>query len=353
MSRRGLTLAVAGALIVILVAVGSVLPVPYVLLVPGPVTDTLGTVGQGSSTAVVSATGARTYPTSGHLFLTTVGVVPGSCSKHPTLWQALQAWWNRKDAVEPHQVICPPDESSQQVQQENENEMSQSQRAAVTAALTQLGYKPTKTTVLVKDVAPGSPAENVLNPGDVIRSINGTAVTSVASVHTLIQKAGVGGEVSMGISRNNRPRTVRMKTIDAGKGRAVIGISLDVNSTFPKVNVKIGINPADVGGPSAGLAFTLGIVDKLTPGSLTGGHTVAVTGTIDGFGQVGPIGGIQQKIAGAVDNGATIFLAPAGDCADAKAVAPSSLTLVKVDTLKTALSALKTISDGGTDYPRC
>jgi Lon-like protease len=353
MSRRGLTLAVAGALIVILVAVGSVLPVPYVLLVPGPVTDTLGTVGQGSSVNVVSATGARTYPTSGHLFLTTVGVVPGSCSNHPTLWQALQAWWNRKDAVEPHQVICPPDESSQQVQQENENEMAQSQRAAVTAALMQLGYKPTKTTVLVKDVSPGSPADKALNSGDVIRSINGTTVTSVDDVHALIQKAGVGGEVSMGISRNNQPRTVQMKAVDAGNGRAVIGISLDVNSTFPKVNVKIGIDPADVGGPSAGLAFTLGIVDKLTPGSLTAGHTVAVTGTIDGFGQVGPIGGIQQKIAGAVDNGATIFLAPAGDCSDAKAVAPSSLTLVKIDTLKTALSALKTISDGGTDYPRC
>jgi Lon-like protease len=202
-------------------------------------------------------------------------------------------------------------------------------------------------------VSPGSPADKALNSGDVIRSINGTTVTSVDDVHALIQKAGVGGEVSMGISRNNQPRTVQMKAVDAGNGRAVIGISLDVNSTFPKVNVKIGIDPADVGGPSAGLAFTLGIVDKLTPGSLTAGHTVAVTGTIDGFGQVGPIGGIQQKIAGAVDNGATIFLAPAGDCSDAKAVAPSSLTLVKIDTLKTALSALKTISDGGTDYPRC
>src|SRR3954452_14920180 len=145
MSRRGLTLAVAGALIVILVALGAVLPVPYVVLVPGPVTDTLGTVATGSGTrAVVAANGAQTFPTSGHLFLTTVGVVPGDCSKHPTLWQALRAWWKHDETVEPHQVICPPDESSQQVQQQNENEMAQSQRDAVTAALMQLGYKPSK-----------------------------------------------------------------------------------------------------------------------------------------------------------------------------------------------------------------
>src|SRR3954470_11492849 len=105
MSRRGLTLAVAGALIVILGGIGSVLPVPYVVLVPGPVTDTLGTV---RDKPVVSATGAKTFPTDGHLFLTTVGVVPGDCSAHPTLWQALRAWWNSDEAVEPHQVICPP-----------------------------------------------------------------------------------------------------------------------------------------------------------------------------------------------------------------------------------------------------
>jgi PDZ domain-containing protein len=355
MSRRGLTLAVAGALLVLLVALGSVLPVPYVVLVPGPVTDTLGSVSTGAQTSrpVVSASGARTYPTSGHLFLTTVGVVPGSCSDHPTLWQALQAWWNHEDSVEPHQVICPPDESSQQVQQQNEQEMSQSQRDAVTAALLQLGYKPTKTTVLVGDVSPGTPADGRLESGDVIDSVNGTAVTGPAQLRRLITAVGVGGQVTVGITRDNKHRDVQLHTINAGDGRPVIGVQLDINAQFRNVKVKIGINPADVGGPSAGLAFTLGIIDKLTPGSLTAGHTVAVTGTIDGFGQVGPIGGIQQKIAGASRQGATIFLAPAADCSDAKKVAPSSMTLVKVDTLKTALSALKTIATGGTNFPRC
>jgi PDZ domain-containing protein len=97
----------------------------------------------------------------------------------------------------------------------------------------------------------------------------------------------------------------------------------------------------------------LGIIDKLTPGSLTGGRTVAGTGTINAFGIVGPIGGIQQKIAAAAKAGATVFLAPAGECADARAAAPKSMTVVKVDTLKTALSALKAIAAGSTAFAHC
>jgi Lon-like protease len=355
MSRRGLTLAVAGALLVLLVALGSVLPVPYVVLVPGPVTNTLGTVAtaSGGTRPVVAASGAQTYPTSGRLYLTTVGVVPGSCSNHPTLWQALQAWWNHEETVEPHQVICPPDESSQQVQQQNENEMSQSQRDAVTAALLQLGYKPTKTTVLVGDVSPGTPADGKLESGDAIDAVNGTQVTDPTQLRKLINAVGVGGQVTIDVTRNGKHRSLQVHTIDGGGGRPIVGVQLDINARFSKPKVKIGIDPADVGGPSAGLAFTLGIIDKLTPGSLTAGRTVAVTGTIDGFGTVGPIGGIQQKIAGARRGGATVFLAPAADCADAKKVAPSNMTLVKVDTLKTALAALKTIAAGGTNFPHC
>ncbi|HVT20758.1 MAG TPA: S16 family serine protease, partial [Mycobacteriales bacterium] len=105
--------------------------------------------------------------------------------------------------------------------------------------------------------------------------------------------------------------------------------------------------------PSAGAALALGIVDKLTPGGLTGGRTIAGTGTINKQGKVGPIGGIQQKIAAAVDAGATVFFAPASECADARAAAPSSLTVVSVETLHGAVAALQTIKSGGTSFPRC
>jgi PDZ domain-containing protein len=119
------------------------------------------------------------------------------------------------------------------------------------------------------------------------------------------------------------------------------------------VSVCIGVDPTAVGGPSAGLAFTLGIIDKLTRGGIVRDRTVSVTGTMSPSGAVGPIGGIQQKIAAAVRAHATVFLAPAGDCADAKKVAPSSLTLVRVDKLATAVAALKAIDAGTGGFPRC
>src|SRR3954469_13893100 len=165
MSRSGFTLALAGGLALVLGILMSVLPVPYVVLVPGPVTDTLGSIG---STPVVSATGTQTYPTQGHLFLTTVGIVPGQCDAHPTLYQALRAWWRKDEAVQTHQALCPPGDTPQQVQKENEREMTQSQRDAITAALLELGYKPVTQHIIVGDVSSGLPAEKVLEQGDAI-----------------------------------------------------------------------------------------------------------------------------------------------------------------------------------------
>src|SRR3954465_7915444 len=155
MSRRGVPLTLTAVIVVVLGILTSVLPVPYVVLVPGPVTDTLGKTAAKQPVPVISATGAQTYPTQGHLYLTTVGIVPGQCDAHPTLWQALRAGGRRHEAGEPPQVLCPPGDTPQQVQQENEREMSQSQRDAVTAALLELGFKPTTQHVIVGEVTPG------------------------------------------------------------------------------------------------------------------------------------------------------------------------------------------------------
>src|SRR5512142_356915 len=132
MSRRAVTLLTAAGLVAILGILAGVLPVPYVVLVPGPVTDTLGNVG---TAPVVSVKGAQTYDAGGHLYLTTVGVIPGTCDKNPTLQDALQAWFDKHQAVQPKQVICPPGQTSQAVSQQNADEMTQSQQDAITAAL--------------------------------------------------------------------------------------------------------------------------------------------------------------------------------------------------------------------------
>src|SRR4051812_10400782 len=237
MSRRGLTLTLTAVLVVVLGILTSVLPVPYVVLVPGPVTDTLGSIG---STPVVSATGTQTYPTQGHLFLTTVGIVPGQCDAHPTLYQALRAWWRKDEAVQPHQALCPPGDTPQQVQKENEREMSQSQRDAVTAALLELGYKPATQHIIVSDVSSGLPAEKVLQQGDAIDTIDGKPVTDVAKLHELINAHPPGTVLSIGITRNGKQRTVQVRTTKStdGSNRPLIGITPDLSATFDKVNVK-------------------------------------------------------------------------------------------------------------------
>lgn len=358
MSRRGLTFTLAGLFVAILAVLASVLPVPYVVLVPGPVTDTLGTVpgkSPGTTTPLVTVRGASTYPANGHIYLTTVGVVPASCDDQPTLLQALKAWFNHNEAVEPEQVICPPGESGSKVQQRNAEDMSNSQTDAITAALTYLDYKPATSEIIAAEVDSDAPAGGVLQAGDAILEVDGQPVTSADRLRALIGAHKPGERVSLTIDRGGSKKDVSVRTMSSQDGtkRTIIGITPDLRATFPKIHVKIGIDPEKVGGPSAGLAFSLGVIDRLTPGDLTGGRTVAVTGTIDGFGHVGPIGGIQQKIAGAKRAGATVFLAPAGECADARAAAPDSMTVVKVDTLETAVEALKAISSGSGSFPRC
>jgi Lon-like protease len=361
MSRRGITLLVAAGLALVLGVLAAVLPVPYVILTPGPPTDTLGAV-PGTSRQVISVTGARTYNGGGHLYLTTVGVFPGACNDHPDLLRAMRAWFDSHEAVEPHQVICPPNQTSQSVQAQNADEMSQSQRDAMTAALLYLGYKPVSREVILTSVSPAAPAAKVLQAGDVVKAVDGKPVNSPDDLRALIAKTPAGGPITVTVDRHGTTMVLRTTvTSDPTTHQPRLGVELDQNATFRGVTVTIGIDPSDVGGPSAGLMFTLGIIDKLTPGGLTGGKTIAGTGTIDGFGQVGPIGGIQQKIAAITGHGpsdaptvdASYFLAPASECADAKAAAPSSLVVIRVDTLATAVAALKAIKAGSTDFPRC
>jgi PDZ domain-containing protein len=354
MSRRGLTFLVAGLLTVALAVLATVLPVPYVVLVPGPVTDTLGSVPDGDG-PLVAVEGAKTYETGGHLYLTTVGVVPGECDEHPTLLQAVEAWFDDTEAVQPHQVICPPDKTSEDVDRENQLDMELSQKDAITAALYELGRKVTSQQILVKSVVDGTPAAAVLQGGDVLARVDGEEVTSAAQLREAVSRHEPGETLDLTIERDGKTQDVSVRTVAAqdGTGRTLIGVDLDRRATFRGVKVTVGVDPQRVGGPSAGLAFALAIVDRMTEGQLTGGKTVASTGTIDGFGVVGAIGGIQQKNAGAVDAGARVFLVPAENCADAAAVAPSSLTLVRVTTLHSAVQALESLSGGAGSFDRC
>lgn len=342
-SRRALTLILASVLAVGLAITGSVQTVPYVSLSAGPAYNTLGAV-QG--TPVLTIEGRPTYPATGALDLTTVSV-----KDRITLFEAVAGWLSPHEAVIPREIVFPPDQSQKQNQQENTQEMLDSQDNATTAALRELGL-PSTTKVVVSSVTADAPADGKLQPGDQLTSVDGTRVTDTTQLRTLIGKHQPGDTVTVGYLRDGRPGTAAItaaRSHDGGPTRAVIGILPSDRSTFP---VTVDIRLASVGGPSAGLMFALGIIEKLGPDSLTGGRRIAGTGEITADGKVGIIGGIAQKMLGAKAEHATVFLSPAGNCAEAKKNKPSGLTLVKVSTLSDALAALKTLRDGGTP-PSC
>lgn len=337
----------AGVLVGAALFAAVVLPVPYVILSPGPVFDTLGSVGD---TPVISVTGAPTYPTTGRLDLTTVSESGGPRSR-VSLVDALRAGLDPDAAVVPTELLYPAGTTADQVDQEGAAEMASSQDAAEIAALRQLGL-PVTDTVVVSRVDPDGPSATVLERGDRIRTVDGVAVDTPAEVKAQVDRRSPGDVVVVGYERDDRAGVARITAAaaDDDPAQARIGVVLGVSYDSP---VEVDITLEDVGGPSAGLMFSLGIVDRLTAVQETGGAHVAGTGTIDAEGLVGAIGGVQQKLAGARDAGATVFLVPAGNCADARASGVDGVRLVRVTSLDTALDALATLRAGRTDVPAC
>jgi PDZ domain-containing protein len=341
-SRRGLTTLLALVLAVGLAIAGGATRVPYVVLSPGPAFNTLGTVG---ATEVLSIKGGRTYPTDGALDATTVSV-----TDHVSLFEALQGWLSGDEAVVPRELIYPPQQTQQQTDQQNAEDMRQSQDNATVAAMKVLGIEGT-VQVTVGAITAKGPSDGRLKVGDVLTTVDGEKVADVTELRRLISRRTAGSTVVIGYTRGGTEGSVTLTTIatpDAQR-RAIIGIQAATTSHFP---VSVDIKLRDVGGPSAGLMFALGIVDKLQPGSLTGGLVVAGTGEIDEAGKVGAIGGIAQKMRGALRAKASVFLVPAANCQEAKATRPSGLRLVKVTTLQDALTSFATLRKGGTP-PSC
>ncbi len=343
MSRRTVTLLVAGIGVVAAALAAALLPVPYVILSPGP---TLNTLGRTSSGPLISISGHPTYPTNGHLNLVTVSFLGGPGDSF-NVFTALRAWLTPHEAVVPEQELFPSGQSEQQVERQDTLQMVSSQETAEAAALCALNIHFT-TLDTVTQTEKGLPAAGVLKPGDQIIAVDGTPVGCSHDSGTLIRQHPPGSQVTLTVLRKGQPQHITLKTANV-QGHSVIGVFLTENFRFPfKINIKVG----NIGGPSAGMMFALGIVDKLTPGSLTGGKFVAGTGEISANGAVSPIGGIQQKMAGARAAGATWFLTPAANCADTSRAVPAGLHLAKVATLHQALTDLAAIK-AGRSVPGC
>jgi Lon-like protease len=343
MSRRALTLVIAAATVIIALVAAVLIPVPYVILGPGPTLNTLGKDSTGKPLITIS--GHPVYPASGHLNMVTV-TYQGGPGNQFNVFTGLRAWLDKSEAVVPQSELFAPGQSQQQVQQTDQQQMAGSQQTATAAAFNQLhiGYK---TVVAVAGTEKGMPASGVLRSGDVISAVDGQPVTSISQLTSLI-KADGAAPLRLAIVRGRGTHQVQL-TARQVDGHPVIGVVVQPQYEFPfGVNISIG----DIGGPSAGMMFALGLIDKLTPMNLAGGRFIAGTGEISANGAVSPIGGIQQKMVGARDAGATVFLTPAGNCPDTAGAVPAGLRVVKVSTLSGAVSALQALK-AGRPVPAC
>ena len=345
-SPRGVTVVVCAFAFVICAAVMGLVHAPYAILSPGPATNTLGNMG---GQRLIQVTGHPTYPTKGALYFTTVHIYGGPGTR-VGLFTMLQGWLNHDVSVIPEEEEFPKGQTSEQIQQQDAQDMTTSQQDAAAAALRELGITVPET-VTIAALDSSAPAAKVLHKGDVITSIDGVAITSNAQLHDVILGHKPGDVLKLGIKRGGTAMTVSAPTTKSGD-RTVLGITPGITFDMP---FTVRIDTRDVGGPSAGTMFALGVYDALTPGSLTGGQRIAGTGTIDPeTGDVGIIGGIAQKMVGAKNAGAQWFLAPQGNCSDVLGHVPSGLHVVKVTTLHQARLDVQAIAAGqGSGLPGC
>lgn len=318
----------------------ALVTVPYVSLGPGPTFDTLGEI---DGKEVVDIKGADVHPTTGHLNMTTV-----SQRDNLTLGQALTLWVSGREQLVPRDLVYPPDKSKDEIDKSNNQDFKRSEDSAEYAALGYLKYPPA---VTAETVSKDGASAGKLKEGDAIDAVNGTLVTDLEQFQGLMAKTKPGDEVVLDFRRKNMaPGVTTVKLGSApDKKQGVLGIGV---VEAPWAPFTINFNLANIGGPSAGLVFSLAVIDKLTTGDLSGDRFVAGTGTINSDGKVGSIGGITHKILAAHEAGATVFLVPADNCDEAKSAHQDGIDLVKVNKLGDAVDALKALSAGG-EASRC
>jgi PDZ domain-containing protein len=337
--------------ILILALVGIVAlgfsPAPYAIEKPGPVFNTIGTTQVKNKTVpVISIPSRKTYPTSGALDMLTVNVT-GDPTQPPSWAEIARAWFDPSEAVVPMNELYAPNETVEQSNADGVAQMTESQQDATAAALHAQGIAFT-TTLTIAQTEKGFPAANLLKKGDVIKSVNGKVPVDSVQLHNFVVQNGVSKPLTMVFTRAGVTKTIRLTpSMSPGENPApFIGVYLTQKYDFPfAVNIQL----QDVGGPSAGQMFALGIIDKMTAGSLAGGAHVAGTGTITASGAIGAIGGIRQKMYGARDAGAKYFLAPASNCTGGDGVVghiPSGLRVFATSTLAQSISELKAIATG-------
>jgi PDZ domain-containing protein len=333
---------VAAIVVVLVLLGGALIRLPYVLIAPG----TANKVER-----VVKIQGAPTYTHQGQLLFLTVSV----SSDRPNAFAVLSGWLDHNTDVVPEDDVLQGRSRAEDARL-NKLEMADSQMTAKQVALERLGYTVPRTGngAVVTGVQKGAPAGGKLRVGDVITAVDGQPITLADQLGPIVRSRPAGTPVTFTVDRGGATSQVAVGTraTPGGpcRGRAQIGVQSSTRSEKFDFPVDVKIDTGRVSGPSAGLAFTLTILDELTPGDLTGGRKVAVTGTINSDGSVGPIGGAQQKAVTAREAGAKLFLVPTEEVKEARSRA-GSMKVVGIRTLDDALDQLHRFGGADTGLP--
>lgn len=316
-----------GGVVVVAAVAGAVIHVPYVIISPGSATPL--------SPQIVTITGAPTYQHPGRFLFLTVDVT----TQDPNLYVYAVASLNGDDSVDKKDEVigCASYAADARL---NMLLMVDSQNTAKEVALTRLGYTvaPAGNRVMVADVECGGPSDHHLQEGDIITAVDGHPVSTATQVRPLVVAHRPGDVINLSVVRGQQELQLAVKAGRNGSA-AFLGILTQTLSTW-QFPISIRINIPNVSGPSAGLAFTLALISALNHGDVTGGHRVAVTGTIASDGSVGQVGGVTQKAIVAQRSGAVAMLVPVGEAADARAHA-HGLRIITVRTVDDALRALR------------
>ncbi|MFZ4515363.1 MAG: PDZ domain-containing protein [Acidimicrobiia bacterium] len=294
---------------------------------------------------IINITGAPTYRDDGRVLFLTVF----QSSRRPTLFELAAAYLDADAEIENERDVFGT-QTRKEANELDQVMMTTAQASAKAAALRRLGYTVTISGdgVRVLSVESSAPAALVLKPGDVITAVDGQGVSRVDQLSPLVRTRAPGAEINLSIKRGETAINVTTTTIANSNGEAVIGVTAATAGARFDFPVDITITSGEVSGPSAGLAFTLGIIDDMTPGDLVGGGKVAASGTITPDGVVGPVGGLQQKAVAAKRAGARLMLVPDSEVDEVRS-SDVGIEVVGVKNLDDALRALA--AAGGTPLP--
>jgi PDZ domain-containing protein len=323
------------------------IPVPYVMTSPGPV---FNTVGEVNDVELISISGTQTYPTEGELDFTTVSEFGGP-QEGLDMFQAIWGWISPDRRVVPRESVYPEGETEAENTARNVEAFNTSQSYAIAAAMNYL-EQPVNEQVIVTSVGIDAPAKDKLRAGDEVLAVDGAVITTPEQVVDAVRSKPIGTDLNFSIMRSGSKLEIVVTSSARPDDPATeqdeatipyVGVGVDVNYSA-EFDIKFGVT--GVGGPSAGTMFAIGIIDKLTPGALTQGKIIAGTGTIDPEGNVGEIGGIQQKLIGARDAGAVLFLAPEDNCDEVVGHIPDGLTVAAVASLEDAMDEIDSFING-------